>query len=108
MVSRLGVIPFDVEPAFATIASAMGPVYRACAPSVPNAPNVFAYAGLVSRVPAVFGVPSGLRKYERASSSALRSSADSEIAVASRGEMSKPLSDRLTAGSKRFFQAVRP
>ena len=71
-------------------------------------PNVFAYAGLVRRVPSVLGLPSGLRKYSAASGSTLSCGAESAMAAASRGLMSKPSSASVTAGLNRSRQPVLP
>src|ERR1700741_3832011 len=72
------------------------------------ADKVFEYAGFVSRVPAVRGLPSGLRKYPRACGSTPNWAAESEMAAAILGLMSKPPSANATAGPKRSRQAVRP
>ena len=71
-------------------------------------PNVFAYAGLVSFVSAVLGLPSGLRKYPAASLSTRSCGAASAMAAASRGLMSNPSSASVTAGANRSRHAVLP
>ncbi|CNM33947.1 Uncharacterised protein [Mycobacterium tuberculosis] len=78
------------------------------APAEAMADRVFEYAGFVSRVPAGFGLPSGLRKYLRASGSSRSCGAASEMAAPILALMSKPPSASVTAGPKRSRQGVRP